>query len=323
MALDPRIPMSGGLVPDLLQAASGGLRLGQEIRNQPLRRQLMQAQIDRQNQAGQSSGNPAELQVFNRLVELAKSPDPLISQAAKIKLRTAAPAMGATQKIFDIGGVPHQFDPVSGAVIPVRVGGEAVGVEDVGKSKRRITELTERGRGTGKSATNLIDKGFQSIGNIQGNIRNINRAIGALDRGAKTGAVQKFLPSITAASKELDQIKNELGLDVVGAVTFGALSKGELDLALDTALPTGLDEPALRDFLERKRSSQEKLLNYYEEQVLFLDQGGTPAQFIERNRQSRLSTEQQPATPSSAESAADTTGLGGLSNDELLNRLSF
>ena len=119
---------------------------------------------------------------------------------------------------------------------------------------------------------------------IEGGIRNIDRAISALDKGAKTGAIQRFLPSVTAASKELEQIKNVLGLDVIGSVTFGALSESELNLALDTALPTGLDEPELKDFLQRKREAQEKLLDYYQDQVSFLDDGGSIADFLESRR---------------------------------------
>ena len=103
--------------------------------------------------------------------------------------------------------------------------------------------------------------------------------MGALSRGAKTGAIQRFLPNITQASVELGQIQKELGLDIVSAVTFGALSKGELDLALGTALPIGLDEAALTDFLTRKKSAQEKLRDYYRDQINFLDGGGTVAEF--------------------------------------------
>jgi hypothetical protein len=94
--------------------------------------------------------------------------------------------------------------------------------------------------------------------------------------------VEKLWPSIKAASVELDNIQSSMALDVVGAVTFGALSKGELDLAKAVALPTGLDTPELIDWLSRRKVAQEKLRAYYNEQVQFLDQGGTIAGFLRK-----------------------------------------
>ena len=64
-----------------------------------------------------------------------------------------------------------------------------------------------------------------------------------------------------------------MGLDVIGSVTFGALSQGELDLALDTGLPTGMNEPQLIDWIERKIAAQNKLNAYYNRQATFLSDG--------------------------------------------------
>jgi hypothetical protein len=289
MALDPNILLQGR-APNLLQAVAGGVQLGQNIRMQPLREALARQQLETQAAQQQSLMNrqqqiPAGVREFQALTQ-GLSPEQQ-RQAQLIELGLEPRAVGAAERIFDIGGVPHKFDPVSGRAVPIEIQGREVTTEDVGVRKKTIAEQVERGRGAGKSASELIDKGFAAITNVQGNIRNLDRALGALDRGARTGAVQRFLPSVTAASKELDQIRNELGLDVVGSVTFGALSESELDLALDTALPTGLDEPALRAWLQRKRDAQTKLLEYYEDQISFIDQGGTVAGFAERNRQAR------------------------------------
>jgi hypothetical protein len=130
-------------------------------------------------------------------------------------------------------------------------------------------------------SSDIVEKSFEQMGAARKNISNIDRAISAIDKGAKTGAIERFLPSIRTASRELDQIRGELGLDVVGAVTFGALSKGELDLAMDTALPTGLDEPQLKLWLERKREAQTKVIRNLREAALFLSEpGNTVADFI-------------------------------------------
>ena len=147
--------------------------------------------------------------------------------------------------------------------------------EKIGESEREIVNQVETGKQQAKTVANVIDESFKSINKIEGNIRNIDRAINALDRGARTGAVDQFLPSVTAASKELDNIQKELGLDVVGSVTFGALSKDELKLSLDVALPKGMNEPDLKEFLIRKRDAQRKLIGYLEDQIDFLEQGGT------------------------------------------------
>jgi len=142
------------------------------------------------------------------------------------------------------------------------------------KQREKFAELT------GSSRAKAIDKGFETITKIDGSVRNIDRAISALNNNAGVGVFEKMWPSIAAASVELDNIRGSMALDVVGATTFGALSKGELDLAKDVALPTGLDTDELIDYLERKKVAQQKLRDYYNEQVQFLDQGGTIAGFL-------------------------------------------
>jgi hypothetical protein len=137
-------------------------------------------------------------------------------------------------------------------------------------------------KGQASLSTDIVKGSFEGIGKARKSIGNINRAIQAIDDGANTGAIQRFFPSITTASIELDQLRNELGLDVVGAVTFGALSKGELDLALSTALPDKLEGPALRDFLVRKKEAQNKTILNMREAIQFLSKpGATVADFVQ------------------------------------------
>lgn len=142
------------------------------------------------------------------------------------------------------------------------------------KQAEKFAELT------GSSRSKAIDKGFESIVKIDAGMKNIDRAIAAVQGGAGVGAVEKLWPSIKASSVELDNIRGQMALDVVGATTFGALSKGELDLAKDIALPTGLDSDELIVYLQDKKAAQEKLKAYYNEQIQFLDQGGTVAGFL-------------------------------------------
>lgn len=78
---------------------------------------------------------------------------------------------------------------------------------------------------------------------------------------------------------------NQAGLDVISAVTFGALSKGELDLAMDTAVPQNLDEPELRAWLVERADALDKtyvaLIDYAE----FMSKpGNTLDMWIEKNK---------------------------------------
>lgn len=153
--------------------------------------------------------------------------------------------------------------------------------EAVAESEATIAQRRTFGEKTGVSRSNTIDKGFQSIQSIDTNVRNIDKAIAAIDEGASTGVIEsRFFPTIRKSTVKLEQVQALLGLDVVGGVTFGALSKGELDLALTVALPLGLQPDELRQWLEDKKTAQEKLRAYYAEQIDFLDQGGSVAGFL-------------------------------------------
>lgn len=151
----------------------------------------------------------------------------------------------------------------------------------VAESEETIRQRTKFAEATGASRAKIIDKGFESIQRIDTNIRNLNQAITALDAGATTGVIEsRFLPTVRAATVALEQIQAQLGLDVVQAVQFGALSEGELTLALATALPTGLQPEELREWIANRQAAQRKLRDYYSSQIQFLDQDGTVAGFL-------------------------------------------
>lgn len=179
---------------------------------------------------------------------------------------------------------------------------EGIG-EDIGKLKAGIKQREKFGEMTGSSRAKMIDKGFGSIVRINKGIGTIDRAIDALKGGAKTGAIQKHLPSIRAATVELKQIGNELALDVLGGVTLGAISKDELELAKMVGLPEGLTPPELIKHLENRKAAQEKLRNYYQEQIDFLDKGGTVAGFLraKKGEQSGAPSQQDIQAPKATE----------------------
>lgn len=118
------------------------------------------------------------------------------------------------------------------------------------------------------------DAAFTQLEKIRGNISNLQEVNRLIDEGADTGVISSKLPSWRASSIALNSARNRLGLDVVGSVTFGALSEAELELALQTALPTDLEEAELKDWVNRKIAAQEKLADYLEQQVSFLSEPG-------------------------------------------------
>lgn len=166
---------------------------------------------------------------------------------------------------------------VSNAILSAIASGDIDSLTDAKAKMKQAEKFAEL---TGSSRAKAIDSGFEKVNKIDTGIRNIDRAIAAVEAGAGVGAIESKFPSLKAASVELDNIQGSMALDVVGATTFGALSKGELDLAKEVALPTGLDGPELIDHLQRKKVAQEKLRAYYNEQIQFLDQGGTVAGFL-------------------------------------------
>jgi len=138
-------------------------------------------------------------------------------------------------------------------------------------------------RGLGELSAKQVGQAFAEVGRIKKNIGNIDEAIAAIDAGASTGVIASKLPNITAASIQLANVRQQLGLDVIGSVTFGALSEGELNLALDTALPTGLAPKDLKAYLLNKKNAQTKLAGYLTEQASYLSKkGNTLAGWLEK-----------------------------------------
>jgi len=238
---------------------------------------------------------------------------------------------GTEQSAFEslVKGLPED-QQLEARLIKLGINPKAVGNADmtiakseeltdlVADSKAVIGERKKFGELTGSSRAQAIDKGFERIVKIDAGVRNIGRAIDVLNTGAGVGAIEKWLPSFRSASVELDNIQGSMALDVVGAVTFGALSKGELDLAKAVALPTGLDTPELITYLQKKKAAQEKLRTYFNDQVQHLDKGGTIASFLrskEREAEAAAPAQQPaPATPPAGD-------LGGLSDEQLMQML--
>lgn len=127
----------------------------------------------------------------------------------------------------------------------------------------RQAELTEFKTKTAAAKAGMVQSTVNNILNVDSSLRNMARAKNALRTAIAngqniTGLVTQFFPDVSVEAAELRNARNALGLDVVGSVTFGALSKGELDLALSQGLPLGLNEPQLLEFIERREAAMRK-----------------------------------------------------------------
>lgn len=147
---------------------------------------------------------------------------------------------------------------------------------------------------------------WETYGKLQKSVGTIERAIQAIDDGAKTGAVEKYFVNITEASATLQNEMDRMGLDVIGSVTFGALSEGELRLAMETAVPRNLDEKELRSWLVKRRDAQLKAAAMVLDAAEFLSEpGNTINDWIKKNK----SEKSNPATPPQADLEAEVDAL--------------
>ncbi len=128
-----------------------------------------------------------------------------------------------------------------------------------------------------KAAANVSVKAFEKVEKIHTNIANLHEVGRLIDEGAETGAIAKHLPSFRKSSLMLENLQAGLGLDVLHSTTFGALSEKELAFALSTALPVGLEGPALKEWATLKIEAQEKLADYLESSAMYL---GTPGNTV-------------------------------------------
>ena len=189
------------------------------------------------------------------------------SMAAEV-LKGLATAQSGGYMSKTVGGV--QTDQETGQMFTVRMNPNsqtiervdipgAFGLTEAEKNTAAIEQASvgfdiSEGQEQGKELLtqfNMIDKQIQDF-----------RRIGELvDEGAKTGFINKFLPSTNAATIELEQIAKRMGIDIINSATFGALSATELQLALSTGFDLNLKGDELVDYLERKIAAQTKLRN--------------------------------------------------------------
>ena len=128
----------------------------------------------------------------------------------------------------------------------------------------------QRAESDTKIITTELGEALEKINNIDSQSGSLYAALQALDNGAESGFIKQYLPSFKSATSSLREAAQRLGLDIVSATTFGALSKGELDLALSTALDITLPEPELRVLINNKIKAIEKTKDELLKAVVYL-----------------------------------------------------
>lgn len=180
------------------------------------------------------------------------------------------------------------FDPSTKKMVRATIDGKPI----VGAAYDPTTAAAVAGAKTSaevgtKQSLDLADKYYQKIAPINNAIANFDDAVRLIDSGAGTGKIESLLPSFRQSSIELDNVRRNLGLNVIQNTTFGALSEGELKLALDTGLPTGLNGPELKDWISRKKDAQVKMRDYLENAVSYLGEGHSISDLSKQQRSER------------------------------------
>lgn len=134
-----------------------------------------------------------------------------------------------------------------------------------------LTDLNTRAKDSASQSVKQIGEYSNQLANIEANIGNYNEGVRLLEQGADTGVITSRLPTIRATSQKLNNLRNRLGLDVVGSTTFGALSQSELDMALDTGMPDKLPPEELKKWFIERRNAQHKLAGSISSAIQFLN----------------------------------------------------
>lgn len=167
--------------------------------------------------------------------------------------------------------------------------------------------LETRKKKEAEQSTEMAGKAYDDATKLASGTSVIFEAIDAIDSGARAGALDKYVPNITQASASLKNAMDRMGLDVISATTFGALSEGELRLAMETAVPRNLDEPALREWLVKKAEANRKAQAMLLDMAQHFGSGGTLETWLNKNRSNmEIRTPAPPKAPNPA-----TTESGG------------
>jgi len=170
-----------------------------------------------------------------------------------------------------------EYDPNTGQ--PKRI---PLGVAGLTERQKAEMAMEAETRSRDKQAAYEVGQDFmKQLSFVDKNIANLERIGDLSSEGARTGFFNRYLPTIQANTAELENVARQMGLDVIGSVTFGALSEGELKLAMDTAFPMNLQGQELQSYVDRKVKAQKKLRKELIKKARFLLSGATLSEFAD------------------------------------------
>lgn len=181
-------------------------------------------------------------------------------------------------KVKMVAGVPYEYDSVTRTWKNLQTAEEVADIESLIAEKRKFSELT------GADRAKTIEKTTDNIVKLEGSLNVYDKMIKEVDAGATTSDWAKWTPTFKESTKRFRNLANQLGLDVISSATFGALSEGEMNLAMETAVPP-LEPKEMRQWLIDKKTAQEKLVDQLYEYADYLDQGGTKAGWLRKQRE--------------------------------------
>ena len=260
-----------------------------------------------------SQTDPAKKQRFLDMAVMAEQ-NPEMAKKIVEKGMEAAHGIGAPdnkpyEPRFDSEGKEYipVYNPSSNTVEKVYTG--TTGMSD----KQKITfETDEKRRAKDEERRDTESaKLFQKAEGISSRIRNYQGVLTSLDEGAVTGWVANQLPTLNANTANLESFARQLGLDVIGSVTFGALSEAEMKLAMATPIDINLPPKQLRAQVLKKLELQEKIRNelYIKAQEMSLSSGYSSWVQDESKRQIEHSKHSYFKLPDEMQQALDAKGI--------------
>ena len=186
---------------------------------------------------------------------------------------------------FTLGG--QRFDASSDVT---------VGIDETAPTEQTFQEAGERGKLEAKSdlepmiafdkqnakqKAETVKATFEELNRTAKSMALYDQAIAEIDAGAKSGAIQKFLPSMRESSIRLDNVADQLGLNILS--TFkGSQTEKELVVSFDIAVPKSLDEDDLREWLVDQKEKQQRAAEILREAVNHFESQGSFTGWLEK-----------------------------------------
>ena len=121
--------------------------------------------------------------------------------------------------------------------------------------KVRETRALAQQQAAQKEAENM----YGQISSLRQNTNTLSQLVDSVDDGATVSLWQSWTPTVKASTARKESLINKLGLEIVAGTTFGALSEGELKLALEVAVPNFTNPADMRKWAKDRMEANKKL----------------------------------------------------------------